>query len=105
MLRCPEPTRCSPCLPPRHAAPQMQFRYQLAAATLAYAVNSQLLPGICAAFYDEMAPARCLTLGLLRVCLHGLVLPLVCCYVFESHARRLFLRTEAARGARPESST
>lgn len=84
---------------------QMRFRYQLAAATLAYAVNSQLLPGICAAFYDEMAPARCLTLGLLRVCLHGLVLPLVCCYVFESHARRLFLRTEAARGMRPESST
>lgn len=79
----------------------MRFRFQLAAATLAFAVNSQLLPGICAAFYDELAPARCLMLGLLRVCLHGVVLPLACCYVFESHARRLFLRAKAGGAARP----
>ncbi|KAL4428373.1 hypothetical protein ABPG75_002462 [Micractinium tetrahymenae] len=83
---------------------QMRFRFQLAAATLAFAVNCQLLPAICEAFYDDLAPARCLMLGLLRVALHGVALPLACCYVFESHARRLFLRAQAGGKRRPASA-
>lgn len=70
----------------------MRFRYQVLMAPLAYAANTQLLPRICATYYDELPVNRCVLLGLLRVFLHGLLLPLACCYAFEAHARRLFLR-------------
>ena len=65
--------------------------------SLAYCVNTQLLPAICARHYDELPPARCVALGLLRVALHGVALPLACCYAFEAHARRLFWRAQRRR--------
>lgn len=53
-------------------------------------------------YYEELPPEHCVLLGLLRVLLHGVALPLACCYVFELHARRLFLRScqQAAGGGR-----
>mgnify|MGYP001811082127 CR=1 FL=1 len=70
------------------------------AAPLAYAINTQLLPAICEAFFEDQPPRRCVAVGLLRIFLHGVALPLACCYVFETHARRLFLRSSAHRGSR-----
>lgn len=71
----------------------MRFRFQVLACPLAFAVNITLLPAICSKFYEEQG-GRCVAAGGLRVFLHGVVLPLACCYVFESHARRLFLRAD-----------
>jgi hypothetical protein len=69
---------------------QMRFRFQAVALVLAYSINTQLLPAVCAAHFSAQPAERCVLLGLLRVLLHGVLLPLACCYVFESHARRLF---------------
>jgi hypothetical protein len=80
----------------------MRFRFQAVAAPLAFALNTQLLPATCGAFFEELPPRHCLTAGLLRVLLHGVLLPLACCYVFEAHARRLFQRSSCGgrHGAR-----
>lgn len=47
---------------------------------------------MCVAHFAEQPAERCVLLGLLRVLLHGVLLPLACCFVFESHTRRLFMR-------------
>ncbi len=59
---------------------QMRFRFQ---ALLALAVNAHLLPAICP-----------------RQFVHGVLLPLACCYLFEAHTRRLFLRAGRVSGRR-----
>ena len=56
---------------------QMRFRFQ---ALLVLAVNAHLLPSICP-----------------RQFIHGVLLPLACCYVFEAHTRRLFLQADGSR--------
>jgi hypothetical protein len=81
------------CSAPFFPPLQMRFRYQALACPLAFAVNITLLPAICSKFYQEQG-ARCVALGGVRVFLHGVLLPLACCFVFESHARRLFLRSD-----------
>jgi hypothetical protein len=75
----------------------MRFRYQAPAAIAAYAANVALLPASRTARCCEPPGAGCGPGAALRAALHGLLLPLACCYVFEAHARRLFLRSEARR--------
>lgn len=77
--------------------PQLRFRWQSVAVTLAYCINTQLLPAICTRHFEEVPPARCVALGLLRVALHGVLLPLACCYAFELHSRRLFWQAQRRR--------
>jgi hypothetical protein len=79
---------------------QLRFRFHAPVVTAAFAVNTLLLPAICERFYGEQPLRRCHLMGLLRAFLRGVLLPLACCYAFESHSRGLFLRGAAgAAGA------
>ena len=73
---------------------QMRFAFLAPVQLAAYAVNTRLLPAICATHFEEQNLRRCVRLGMLRVGLHGVLLPLACAYVFEMHARHLFMRTQ-----------
>ena len=72
----------------------MRFRWQALASLLAYSTNTQLLPAICSAHFGDAPLGRCVLLGQLRVFLHGVLLPLACCFVLETLVRRMHLRAE-----------